>query len=98
MQAIVQIIKVNEARSGTKDGRQWEMQDAECILLNDKGQPEQVGVLMVPKELRGKVGVGVFTGSFALRTSLRDRRIEAVLTGLVPLPPDAFKQPSKGAA
>lgn len=91
MQAIVQIIKVNEARSGNKDGRAWEMQDAECILLNEKGQPEQVGVLMVPKELRGKVQPGTFTGAFALRTSLRDRRIEAVLTGLTPLPPDYFK-------
>lgn len=93
MQAILQIIKVNEARTGTKDGRAWEMQDAECILLDDKGQPAQVGVLMVPKELRGKVAPGVFTGSFTLRTSLRDRRIEAQLVGLVPLPPDYFKQP-----
>lgn len=91
MQAIVQIIKLNEARSGTKDGRQWEMQDAECILLDDKGQPDQVGVLMVPKELRGKVERGVYTGTFALRASLRDRRIEAILTGLTPLPPNYFK-------
>ena len=92
MQAIVQIIKVNEARTGNKDGRAWEMQDAECILLNEKGQPEQVGVLMIPKELRNKVQPGIFTGAFALRTSLRDRRIEAALTGLTPLPPDYFKQ------
>ncbi|MFT4248022.1 MAG: hypothetical protein QM581_08290 [Pseudomonas sp.] len=92
MKAVVQILKVNDVRTGTKDGRQWEMQDAECVLLSDTGMPEQVGVLMVPKELRGKVTPGVYTGSFALNSSLRDRRIEAVLTGLVELPPDYFKR------
>ncbi|MBS0315630.1 MAG: hypothetical protein JSR49_00735 [Proteobacteria bacterium] len=84
MQAIIQVIKLNDLRSGVKDGRPWELQDAECILLNDKGEPDQVGVLSLPKDLRGKVERGTYTGSFALRASLRDRRIEAVLTGLVP--------------
>ena len=92
MHAIVQIIKVNEARSGNKDGRAWEMQDAECILLTENGEADQVGVLMVPKDLRGKVERGTYTGSFTLRASLRDRRIEAVLVGLTPLPPDYFKR------
>ena len=79
MQAIIQIIKV------TKDGRAWSMQDAECILLNDDGTPNQVGVLQIPKELREKgVAIGTYTGSFALKSDLRTRRIEAVLTGLAP--------------
>ena len=84
--SILKIIVVNEARSGTKDGRAWEMQDAECVLLNEDGSPRQVGVLSIPKELRGKVQPGDFTGSFALKPDLRSRRIEAVLTGLTPLP------------
>lgn len=91
MQAIVQVIKVNEARSGSKDGRAWEMQDAECILLDEQGNPDQVGVLMVPKDLRNNIKPGQYTGSFSLVASLRDRRIEARLTNLVPLPPDYFK-------
>lgn len=86
MQAIVQILKLNEPRSGVKDGRPWEMQDAECLLLSEEGAVDQVGVLRVPKELRDKVKPGVFTGSFALRTD-RERRIVAVLTGLTPVPP-----------
>jgi len=93
--AIVQIIRVNEKRSGVKDGRPWELQDAECILLDEHGQPQQVGVLSIPKDLRDKVQVGIFTGAFALKANLRDRRIEAVLTGLTPF---EKKDPAKAAA
>jgi len=84
MQSILQIIKVNETKSGVKDGRPWEIQDAECILLNEDGTPSQVGVLSLPKDLRGQVKPGTYLGSFALRADLRSRRIEAVLTGLQP--------------
>jgi hypothetical protein len=91
MQAIIQVLKVNEKRTGTKDGRQWEMQDAECLLLNDDGSVNQVGVLQLPKELRGErapgvpmVQPGTYTGSFALRPDMASRRINAVLTGLQP--------------
>lgn len=84
MHAIIQIIKVNDVKNGTKDGRAWEIQDAECILLTDDMKPDQVGVLTLPKDLRGKVAPGVYTGSFTLKSDLRTRRIEAVLVGLVP--------------
>lgn len=84
--ALIQIIKTNEPRSGVKDGRPWSMQDAECLLLDDNGQPSMVGVLQLPKDLMGDKAPkpGVYTGSFALKSGLRDRRIEAVLTSLVP--------------
>lgn len=82
--SVIRIIKVNEARNGVKDGRAWEMQDAECILLDENGEEQQVGVLMLPKDLRNKVQRGTYLGSFALSAGLRDRRIEAVLTGLTP--------------
>lgn len=84
MKSILQIIKVNDLRTGNKDGRTWEMQDAECILLNDDGEVESVGVLQLPKELRGATKTGTYLGSFALRPNLSTRRIEAVLTGLQP--------------
>lgn len=84
MQSILQILKVNEARTGVKDGRTWEMQDAECLLLKDTGEVDQVGVLQLPKELRGKVVPGVFLGQFSLRPNMASRKIEAVLTGLQP--------------
>lgn len=85
MQAIVQILKVNEMRTGNKDGRAWEMQDAECLLLTEEGHVDQVGVLMIPKALRGNVKPGTYTGSFSLQPD-RERRINAVLVGLNPLP------------
>lgn len=97
MQSILQIIKVNELRTGNKDGRTWEMQDAECILLNDSGEVESVGVLQLPKELRGQTKTGTYLGSFALRPNLSTRRIEAVLTGLQPYAVKALKS-SGGAA
>lgn len=84
--SIIKIIKVNEKRTGSKDGRAWEMQDAECVLLDENGEEQQVGVLSLPKHLRGDAapGRGIYLGSFALQAGLRDRRIEAVLTGLQP--------------
>jgi hypothetical protein len=84
--ALIQIIKTNDPRNGVKDGRPWSMQDAECLLLNDDGTPATVGVLQLPKELMGDRAPkpGVYTGAFALRSGMRDRRIEAVLTSLQP--------------
>lgn len=86
MQSIIQIIKVNDVKTGVKDGRNWEMQDAECLLLKEDNTPDQVGVLPIPKDLRGKVVPGVYTGTFALAADLRTRRIEARLTNLTAIP------------
>jgi len=86
----VQILLVNDARSGNKNGRDWKMQDAECILLDERGNPVSVGVLMIPKELMGKITPGIYTASFALRPNLQTRKIEASITALVqtaPVPP-----------
>lgn len=86
IKSVIQIIKVNELRTGSKDGRPWAMQDAECLLLDENGEASQVGVLMLPRDMRGDAAPakGVYLGSFALVAGLRDRRIEAQLTGLVP--------------
>lgn len=86
MNSFLQILKLNDSRSGkTKEGRDWVMQDAECIIFDEAGQVDQVGVLMIPKPLMGLVAPGTFVGSFALRANTSregQRRIEAVLTGL----------------
>lgn len=84
--SIIKIIKVNELRKGSKDGREWAMQDAECILLDDNGEEQQVGVLMLPRDLRGEKAParGIYLGSFTLQAGMRDRRIEAQLVGLQP--------------
>jgi len=82
----IQILLVNDARSGTKNGRDWKMQDAECILLDEAANPVSVGVLMIPKELMGKITPGVYTASFTLRPDLQTRKINAAITSLVPVP------------
>lgn len=84
MQSVLQIFKVNDPRSGEKDGRKWEMQDAECGLLDADGVVQSVGVLPIPRDLIGKAQPGVYIGSFALRPDLRTRRIMPILTGLQP--------------
>ncbi|RYH64326.1 MAG: hypothetical protein EON54_06695 [Alcaligenaceae bacterium] len=84
--SILQVLKVNEMRSGSKDGRAWQMQDAECILLGDSGEVEQVGVLQLPKHMVGEAAPkpGTYLGGFALQAGMRDRRINAVLVSLQP--------------
>lgn len=89
MQSIIQILKLNEIKSGVskKTGNPYEMQDAECLLLKEDGSVDQVGVLQVPKGLREVAKLGTFTATFALNSNYASRRIEAVLTGLIPVGP-----------
>lgn len=84
--SLLKIIKVNDQRSGVKDGRPWSMQDAECILLDENGEEQQVGVLMLPKSLQGDQAParGTYMGGFTLTAGMRDRRIEAQLVSLQP--------------
>lgn len=86
MQSILQILKLNEVREGVsqKNGKPYRMQDAECLILKDTGEVDQVGVLQIPRDLLGTVNPGVYLGSFALRPNMASRRIEAQLTGLQP--------------
>jgi hypothetical protein len=85
MQSLVHLIKVNDVRSGEKNGRKWQMQDAEAILLTPEGKPDQVGVLMIPRDKLGAVNAGVYTATFALKPDMMTRRIEAIVVSLVPV-------------
>lgn len=101
MHSILQILKLNEPRSGVKNDRKWEMQDAECLLFNDDGSVAEVGVLVIPKDLMGKVSLGFFIGRFALRADKSregQRRINAVLTGLEPYAAPAAKTAAQKAS
>lgn len=86
MTSIIQILKVNEKRTGNKNGRDWAMQDAECALLSDTGDLEQVGVLQLGKEMMGDNAPkpGMYTAVFALRAGMQDRKIGPVITALNP--------------
>lgn len=100
MQSIIQILKLNEPKTGIsqKTQKAYDMQDAECLLLNDDGSVDQVGVLQVPRSLREKVKPGTFTATFALHANFASRRIEAVLTGLVEIPQTPARTPKPAAA
>lgn len=97
MQSIIQVLKVNEARAGSKEGRPWQMQDAECLVLKETGEVDQVGVLMLPKDMQSppgqppKIQPGVYLGVFALRPDMQTRRIGAQLVGLTPYAVKASK-------
>lgn len=88
MQSIIQVLKLNDPKTGmsAKTGKAYDMQDAECLLLTEDGQIDQVGVLQVPKNLRDKIAVGTYRGTFAMQANFASRRIEAVLTDLTPFP------------
>lgn len=89
MQSILQILKVNELRKGisAKTNKPWEMQDAECILINADGSVGSVGVLQLPKSIMGEKApaAGTYTATFALVSGMTDRKINAVLTALTPV-------------
>lgn len=95
MQSILQILKLNELRKGisARTNKPWEMQDAECILINADGSVGSVGVLQLPKSLMGDKTptAGTYTATFALVSGMTDRKINAVLTALTPVQ----KQPVK---
>jgi hypothetical protein len=97
MQSLIQILKLNAVRSGisSKTNKPWEMQDAECVLINQDGTPASVGVLQLPKSLMGTAApaAGIYTATFALVSGMTDRKINAVLTHLTPV----SKLPSKAA-
>ena len=98
MQSIVQIFKIDELRKGVsaKTGKPWEMQSAQCALMTQDGQVDQVGVLDIPAKMREGLTPGLYTASFAMNANFQTGRIEAVLTGLVSIPSGSLK-PSPAA-
>jgi len=82
--SIIQIIKVGPLTPKKWEGRDYTVQECECILLNDDGTPEAVGVLRLADEMKGDKApaLGTYTAKFSLKPSPKDRKIGAVLTGL----------------
>lgn len=85
----LQIIKVGPVVPKTYEGRSYEIQEAECITLNDDGSVNQVAVLRLGEQMRGEKApkTGTYTATFSLVANPKDRRLGAVLTGLTALPP-----------
>lgn len=91
MPSILQVLKVSEVRKGVgaASNKPYEIQDADCILINDDGTPNAVGTWMVSRDLTGKLQPGTYTATFSLAVGQgKDNRgrIGAVITGLTPVP------------
>ncbi|MGJ7527368.1 hypothetical protein [Variovorax sp. GB1P17] len=95
--SLIQIIKVGPVQDKTFEGRAYQVQEAECILLNEDGTPEAVGVLRLDDKMRGQNApiVGTYSAKFSLKPSPKDRKIGAVLTGLTAIVKQAQPQPPK---
>ncbi len=90
MNVFLQILKLNPIREGVgkESGKPYRMQDAECLILSDQGEVDQVGVLMLSKEQVGVTMPGIYLGTFAMAADTSkegQRRIVARLTGLTPV-------------
>lgn len=86
MQSILQILKLNDPRAWAMDGRSGMSHSAECLLLDDAGNVDQVGVLKIRGEdMIKKAQVGTYRASFAMRSNPQSRQIEALLVDLQPV-------------
>lgn len=90
----IQILKVGPLTPKTYEGRSYEIQEAECVMLNDDGSVEGVAVLRLGESMRGDKAPkpGFFTAAFSLRANPKDRRLEASLAGLTAFNPAPAKQ------
>lgn len=82
----IQILVVGPVQDKKWEGREYQIQEAECVMLNDDGTPQGVAVLRLGETMRGANAPkpGLFTAAFTLRANPKDRRLEASLAGLTP--------------
>ena len=93
MNALIQILKVGPLQDKSYEGRAYQVQEAECLLLSDAGEVESVGVLRLSKDFqKDPPATGTYTAKFALALSPKDRRIGAQLVGLTAVPPNAIRR------
>jgi hypothetical protein len=81
----IQILVVHAPQDKKWEGREYQIQEAECVMLNDDGTPQGVAVLRLSEEMRkSPPKPGLFTAAFTLRANPKDRRLEAALASLTP--------------
>lgn len=98
MSSLIQILKVGAVQDKKWEGREYQVQEAECVLLNQDGELESVGVLRLSEAFRKDPPArGTYQAVFSLVASPKDRRIGAIVTGLTPVPAGAVKRASAAA-
>lgn len=98
MTSLIQILKVGVIQDKKWEGREYQVQECECVLLSSDGEMESVGVLRLSDEFRKNPPVkGTYSAVFSLVASPKDRRIGAVVTGLTPVAPSAIRRTATAA-
>lgn len=93
MSSLIQILKVGALQDKKWEGREYQVQEAECVLLDENGELESVGVLRLSEAFRkDPPAKGTYQAVFTLVASPKDRRIGAVVTGLTPVAPSALRR------
>jgi len=94
----IHVFKVNEPRAWNFEGKSGTSHSAECALLDEAGNIDQVGVLRIPPDMVDKVKANtVYTGHFSMRANPASRKLEPVLTNMVEVPPSA-RAPARAPA
>lgn len=95
MQTILEILLVNtKTGTGKKSGQPYSISEAHCVLRDETGKAGAVGVLTVPKDLEATAKPGIYTASFQMEAPTygeNQGKVIAVLKGLIPVPPSAFR-------
>lgn len=97
--SIIQILKTGDEQNKSWEGRAYTVQECECILINEDGSCEAVGVLRLSDKFKGENAPkpGTYSAGFSLAVSPKDRKIGAVVTSLTPVPPRRMVAAPDGA-
>ena len=90
----MQILSVDEKRTGVKEGRPWAMQEAQCMLLDGDCQIVKVGVYDLRRDEIDKMTPGLYAPRYALAIGNGDKTKGKVIPAFVGWTPMA--KTSKG--
>lgn len=85
--AYIKVLIVQEVRKGTgrNSGKPYEMQEIDCMTLDQDGVEMQVGVMQVPAPLLGKITRGTYRPVYGMRVDFASRGIKPAIIDLEPV-------------
>lgn len=94
----IQILKVGVLQDKKWEGREYQVQEAECIILDENGEFECVGVMRLSEAFRkDPPAKGTYTAVTKLVASPKDRRIGTMIVGLTPVDTKSLARSSPAA-
>ena len=85
--AYIKVLIVQEVRKGNskRTGQPYEMQEIDCMTLDQDGVEMQVGVMQVPAPLMGKISRGTYAPVYGMRVDFASRSIKPAIVDLTPV-------------